>query len=204
MANKASAANVQADMQPPNFRAAVQHVRTTKAKKDKMSGLNGEIAAIYAKIEGFKVNRKGAKIFYALDNMEASERNDVLRSLNGMCDAAGWDEIDEDLVDKANDTVVHLRVGKQTDDFDELVDDDPLGVGDDLDEALAGEAFEMSEKELAKQEGRKNSARKTLDKATEPAAGTGADARAAMKSAAKEPYTGDNSDLAGTEPHGNA
>jgi len=103
MAKSASAESVQADMQPPNFRAAVQKVRTITAKKDKIGSVNGEIADIYAKIEGHKVNRQAAKIFYALDRMEMADRNDVLRSLEGLLDAAGYDEeAREDLVDKAS------------------------------------------------------------------------------------------------------
>lgn len=101
MAKTASTETVQSDMQPPNFRAAVQKVRTITAKRDKIGSVNGEISDIYAKIEGHKVNRKAAKIFYSLDRMEAVERNDILRSLEGLLDAAGYDEeAREDLVDQ--------------------------------------------------------------------------------------------------------
>jgi hypothetical protein len=167
MANKASA-------------EAVQATRGIKAKKDNVSSLNGEIADIYAKVDGHKVNVKAGKIFYALDRMEEDERNDVLRSLNGLCDAAGWDEVDEDLVDQAEGTVVHLRVGQSS-----------QPVVEDVDEALAGDDFEeASEEELAAQAGRavtaaKSRARKQLDK---PADG----------------FTGDNSDLADAQPQGRA
>ena len=188
MANKASAENVRADMQPPNFRAAVQRLRTIPAKRDKISSVNGEIADIYAKVEGHKVNRKGAKIFYALDRMEPEERADVLRSLNGLCDAAGWDETDEDLVDQAEGKVVHLRVGgaagqsgDEADLEEALADEAAAAVGDDVDEALKADDFEeATEEELAQQKLRKPSV-------------------ARVKSADKPavPYTGDNSDLAG-------
>lgn len=196
MANKASAENVQADMQPPNYRAAVQRIRTVSAKKDKISSVNGEIADIYAKVEGHKVNRKAAKIFYALDRMEADERNDVLRSLNGLCDASGWDETEEDLVDQAEGTVVHLRVGGNrqpaVEDGDAALDEALAGeaaeaLGDDLDEALGEDGFtEASEEELAAQAGRSDTAKKRTGKSD------------------AVPFTGDNSDLAGAQPQGNA
>ncbi len=190
MANKASAENVQADMQPPNYRSAVQRIRTIPAKKDKISSVNGEIADIYAKIEGHKVNRKAAKIFYALDRMEGDERADVLRSLNGLCDASGWDETSEDLVDQAEGNVVQMRVGSTrspaVEDGDVELDEalaDEAAAGDDLDEALGDDAFtEASEEELAAQAGR----------------GSKKDKAAAV------PFTGDNSDLAGAQPQGNA
>lgn len=209
MANKASAESVQRDMQPPNYRAAVQKIRTVQAKKDKLGSINGEISDIYAKVEGHKVNRKAGKIFYALDRMEAEERQDVIRSLNGLCDAAGWDENHEDLVDQAEGNVVPLRFGGgQTEDSEDLVDEalaDEAGEGDDVDAALADDFTEASAEELAAQAGRtesktKDRARKKLDDAA-PAPGTGAAAMKAMKEAAEKPvpFTGDNSDLAGGE-----
>lgn len=213
MANKATADGVRADMAPPNYRSAVQIIRTTKAKKDRISGINGEIAGIFAKVEGFKVNRKAGKIFAALDNMEADERNDVMRSLNGLFEAAGYEAEDaQDLVDMTEGAVVHLRFGKQPADAEDGVGTDEIDEalnegepGDDIDEALAGDDFvEASDEELAKQAGRgeskrKDAARKQLDQA-DPKPGTGA---AAMKTAG-ETYTGDNSDLANTAPQGAA
>lgn len=206
MAKKASAANVQADMAPPNYRSAVQHIRSAKAKKDKISGINGEIAQIYAKVEGFKVNAKAGKIFYALDNMTPEDRLDVMRSLNGLCDAAGRDETDSDLVDDAEGKVVHLRVGGQGDAGADI--DEALGEGDDgddLDQALTDGFSEASEAELAKQKGRadakaKERAREALDKAPKKASITSI--ASPKKSGAPEPYTGDNSDLA--DPKGAA
>lgn len=208
MANKASAAAVQGDMQPPNYRAAVQRIRTIQAKKDKIGSVNGEIADIYAKVEGHKVNRKGAKIFYALDRMTPEERQDVMRSLNGLCDAAGWDDNHEDLVDQAEGNVVSMRFGGGQADGDADLDEaiaEEAGKGDDVDEALAEDFTEATDEELAAQAGRaesktKERARKKLDDAA-PAPGTGAAAIAAMKKAAEEgvPFTGDNSDLAGGE-----
>lgn len=198
MANKASSENVQADMQPPNYRAAVQRIRTVQAKKDKIGSVNGEIADIYAKVEGHKVNRRAAKIFYALDRMEADERTDVLRSLNGLCDASGWDDESEDLVDQAEGTVVHLRVGTNRApavedgdaDLDEAIADE-ASAGDDLDEALGGDGFtEATADELAGQKGRADAVakRRVRDKLD----------------AASPAYTGDNSDLAGLQPQGAA
>lgn len=217
MAHKATSEGVRADMAPPNFRAAVQQIRTTKAKKDRVSGINGEIAGVYAKVEGFKVNKKAGKFFYALDNMEPEERNDVLRSVDGLIAASGWDADDQDLVDKAEGTVVPLRFGgaasKGDDgdaDLDEaLADEASRDLGDDVDEALRSDDFEeASDEELAAQAGRgkdkaKDRARAKLDQ--DPPPGTGAAAMKAMKEAGQVvPFTGDNSDLAGAKPQGSA
>lgn len=197
MANKASADRVQADMQPPNYRGAVQRIRTIKAKKDKIGSVNGEIADIYAKVEGHKVNRQAARIFYALDRMEADDRADVMRSLNGLCDAAGWESTDEDLVDQAEGTVVELRFGRNIPpvvedgdaDLDDALANEAAGDADDLGDALGGDDFqEATEEELAAQAGRAEP--KAKDRA-----------RAKLDAV---PFTGDNSDLAGAEPQGSA
>lgn len=201
MANKATADSVRADMAPPNFRAAVQQIRTTKAKKDRISGITGEISQIYAKVEGFKVDKKAGRVFYMLDNLEHDERMSFMRSLNGLIDAAGWETEAADLVDSAENKVVQLRVGgvggESVGDDEDIVEEALAGdkpTPSDMDD-VAGE-FEASEEELAKQVGRGA-------KAKDPAPGTGAAARAAMKAAsAQEPYTGDNSDLA--NPQGSA
>lgn len=124
MGSKATDNKVAADMSPPNYRGAVQRLRTIKTKKEKIAGVNGEIADIYAKVEGHKVNKKAARIFLILDTLDASDRNDVMRSFDGLCDAAGWDTEAADLVDQAEDNVVPLRVSR------------PAGAGIDVDEAL--------------------------------------------------------------------
>ena len=175
MAKKASTDRVQADMSPPNFRAAVQQLRSIKPKKDKLSGINGEIAAIYGRIEGYKVNAKAAKIFYPLDNMEHSERMEIMRALNGLMDAAGWEESAADLADKAENKVVHMRMPASR----ENGDDDN------------GDGFEMSPEELAKQTDRKAAKPKPAKPSTVKA----------VSPPAQEPYLGDNSDL---NPDGNA
>ena len=112
MGSKATDNKVAADMSPPNYRAAVQRLRTIKTKKEKIAGVNGEIADIYAKVEGHKVNKKAARIFLILDSLDGQDRLDVMRSFNGLCDAAGWDTEAEDLVDQAEGNVVPLRVSK--------------------------------------------------------------------------------------------
>ncbi len=221
MARKASADNVRADMQPANFRAAVNVIRTIKAKTDRISGINGEIAQIHAKVEGFKVNKKAGRIFLVLDKLEPDERSDILRSLNGLFDASGWDESEEDLVDQAEETTNVLRLPTfakgdqpQPDDLGEALGDNPP-EGDEIDQAMADD-FEATAEELAGQKGRNDDKAAKATKAAAPSAkakpkkdpppkasdpkpGTGAAARAAMKAA---PYTGDNSDLA--SPQGNA
>ena len=125
MGNKATKDSVAADMAPPNYRAAVQRLRTIKAKKDKIGGVNGEIADIYAKVEGHKVNRKAAKIWVVLDNLEPAERLDVMRSLDGLADAAGWEETASDLVDAAEGNVVPMRMTQRKPAGEESEDDEP-------------------------------------------------------------------------------
>lgn len=112
MAKSASANVVQSDLRPADFRGAVQLLRSIKAKKDKISGVNGEISKIYSRVEGEKkVNGKAARLFNQLDNMTPEDRQDCMRALNGLIDAAGWAETEADLMDQAEDNVVHMRVG---------------------------------------------------------------------------------------------
>ena len=111
MANAASDDRIKADIRPPDFRAAVTKIRSIEAKKTKISSLNGEVADIWAKVEGHKVNKDAGKTFRKLDKMELAERMDFMRSLNGLIDAAGWPKEDGDLVDGAEGNVVHMRVG---------------------------------------------------------------------------------------------
>lgn len=99
MAERATADRVAADMKPPNYRGAVQRLRSIKPKKEKIAGINGEISGIYDTVEGFKVNKKAARIFLTLDPLESDERQDIMRSFIGLCEAAGWDA--GDLVDQA-------------------------------------------------------------------------------------------------------
>jgi hypothetical protein len=173
---KATAEKVEADMSPPNYRGAVKLIGTVKAKKDRISSINGEIGGIWDRVEGFKVNKKAAKIYAALDNMEAKERNDVIRSLEGLCASADWDRSDL-LEERNNDNVVHLRdnnTGGGGDDDDDDLDaalDPNAPKGDDIDEALAPEKPPTPGAEaLAK-------ARERLD-------------------GGKRPYTGNDDDLA--------
>ena len=126
---KADPAKLAADMSPPNYRGAVQRLRTISAKKDKIASVNGEIADIYAKVEGHKVNRKAARIFVALDKLEKADRDDVMRSFDGLVEAAGWDAETEDLVDKAEGNVVPLRMRPA----DADVSDDDDGADEELD-----------------------------------------------------------------------
>ena len=198
MAKKATAEAVAADMRPPDFRAAVQRIRTIGAKKDKIASVNGEIADIYAKVEGHKVNRKAAKIFAALDGLEQPERDDILRSLSGLADAAGWDEESQDLVDQAEGTVVHARFGKRDTDGDDNAQNDQNDQDiDDAAAVVAGEddgapkdAVDDAVEGISEQvEGKKLGFREALGK-SKGHLGTNDQ---------REPYTGDNSDLAGED-----
>jgi hypothetical protein len=149
MAKKASAAAVAADLKPVDFRWGVQHIRGDYVKKkDKIASVNGEIADFWAKMESRKINKKAGKMFAALDKLEHEERVDIMRSLNGLIDAAGWDEEEADLVDQAQDNVVSLRVGKRevvddsddTDDIDEALDDDDVDEIDQVAKTIATKA----------------------------------------------------------------
>jgi hypothetical protein len=199
MADKASADRVAADMKPPNFRAAVQLIRgAIQKKKDRISGINGEISNEWAKVEGNKVNKKAGRIFMMLDKLEHDERTDIMRSLNGMIDAAGWDESASDLVDKASGNVVHLRVGGNAPASDGE-DGEGEGGGDDDAEMAEVEAAIAEPAPGARRRGRKpkddaaaaqtgvaKSADEARDRARSHIAGEAGD----------EPFTGDNSDLA--------
>lgn len=183
MAERASRDRVAADMRPPNWRAAVQVIRVSiEKKKAKIAEVNSAIATDWASVEGYKVNKKGGRIFAMLDKLEKPERDDIMRTINALADAAGWDKEITDLADQAEGKVVHLRVGVQG-------DDDRAGEGE-------GDEDEMAEVEAA---------------VAEPAKGKGARSVAARAAEAKakvaeqilgtkpedETYTGDNSDLAG-------
>lgn len=193
MANKATPDRVAADMRPPNYRGALAHIRSTIVKKkDKVSSLNGEIAATYAQIEGMKVNKKAAKLFGSLDKMEASERNDVLRSLQGLVDVAEWEKDITDLVDGAQDNVVHLRFTGVSDDGGAGEEDDDIPEpGEEGDDGAAAAAATIADKAAAAP---KPKATRSTTSVTEAARKK----REALDAQAKgEPYTGDNSDLAG-------
>lgn len=108
MAQNATGERVAGAIRPPNYRSAVSRIRSVKAKKEKIGSVNGEIADIWAKVEGDRVNKQAGKWFAKLDSLEPADRNDVLRSLQGLMDAAGWPSDVSDLADGGN--VVNLRV----------------------------------------------------------------------------------------------
>lgn len=189
MAKRADADTVAADMSPPNYRAAVQRLRGIKAKKEKIAGINGEIADIYAKTEGNKVNKVAARIFMMIDPKEHPDRLDILRSLNGLFDAAGWEEESQDLADRAEGTVVRGRFATGPDEGDgEDPPADPIGASAKSDEGVAG----VSKKEIVKRANAK--AIQSLANAKRHLGGK----------PMPDPYTGDNSDLGpqdGSKPH---
>ena len=132
MAEAANAENVNQGARPPDYRYAVQQIRgNIEKKKDRISSINGEIADVFAKIESRGVNKKGARIFAMLDKLEGPERLDVLRTVNGMCDASGWPDDNADLADQAEGNVVRMRVGKTADAEDENERGDGAAAGDD-------------------------------------------------------------------------
>jgi hypothetical protein len=183
---KATADKVAADMSPPNYRGAYKVLGTIDPKKAKIASLNGEIGGIFDRVEGFKVNKKAAKIFMALDKLEAVERNDIMKSLEGLIGVAEWDRSDlltlpnggddnpgggdEDEDDEVAEIADEITGEKpNTDEIDEVTE----VVGEKPDEAdpPAVNAFlERSKRHLK--------AVPTAGKKPDP-----------------EPYTGDNSDL---------
>lgn len=186
MAKKASAESVAADMSPPNYRGAVQIIRgAIVKKKEKIQGINSEIGDQWGKVEGFKVNKKAGQIFATLDKLEHSDRMEIMRSLNGLMDAAGWEEDDSDLVDDMEDNVVHLRLGKPAvteggeDELNEQGEDPAIA---DLCDAITDNP-------------------KPIDGLTDEIIAKAAAKKAALNAAAAKPvtekFTGDNSDLAG-------
>jgi hypothetical protein len=112
MANKATKESVAADMRPPGFRAAISLIRTQlNAKKDKIASINGELADMWAKVVGHKVDKFAAKTFAKLDGLETTDRVEFFRSFNGLAANADWPEIVVDLVDAAEGNKVTMRLG---------------------------------------------------------------------------------------------
>ena len=185
---KATSEKVAADMSPPNYRGAYKILGTIDAKKNRIAALNGEIGGVFDRVEGFKVNKKAAKMFMALDKLEAVERNDIMRSLEGLIGVAEWDRSDllsaghED-PDGGDDTSGDDDDGTE-DEENEIVDaiGDDKPATDDLDEAtdnIAAPAADDAPKGNAFLERSKRHLRAV------PAGGK----------PDPEPYTGDNSDL---------
>lgn len=137
MAKKADEGQVSAAIRPPDFRGAVARIRSIVAKKTKLASVNGEIADIFAKIEGLKVNKVAARFFGKLDAMEQADRSDIIRSLNGLMDVADWDRNISDLADGG--TVINGRFGKAEDGGD--------GEGEGEDNGVPGEPDEEEQQE---------------------------------------------------------
>jgi len=201
MAEKASADRVAADMQPPNYRAAVQRIRHAIQKiRDKIAENNAKISEEWGKVEGFKVGKKAGRIFQMLDKLDHEERTEIMRDLNGLIDAAGWDETAGDLVDTAQGNVVHLRVGGSAETGGAKDDEEPSGDDDES---------EMAEVEAAVAEPKPRRGRKAATGISDEERKASQEATSAVAQAARDrvaarrgmippvqEYTGDNSDLA--------
>lgn len=108
MAKKADKDRVRADLAPPDYEGAIEIIRNRiQAKKNQVSGINGEVSGLWDQIEKKGVNKEGARVFLKLDGLEEPVRNDVLRTIQAMSAAAGWDKAG-DLVDKITDNVVQM------------------------------------------------------------------------------------------------
>lgn len=141
MAENANEGRVRADIRPPDYRAALLKIRTQiAAKKKKLGEVQGEISDVWAKIEGHKVNKQAAKFFAKCDGMEAKDRADIIRSFNGLADAAGWDKDASDLADGGK--VVPMRLGEDAEGEE--------GEGDDAGEGAGEEEGEGDEPDRAR------------------------------------------------------
>lgn len=161
MARSATNGTVSADMRPTDYRGAVKRLETIDNKATKQQKIAKEIGEVYSACEGIcGVSKVAAKMWRALKKLEGPERLEVFRDLNGLIDAAGWDRQGADLVDQAQNNVVHVGFGNGNGDgsIDDEVDvDGDDGDGEELnpDEQPAQEDdFEASAEELARQEGR--------------------------------------------------
>jgi hypothetical protein len=207
MAERASADRVAADMRPPDYRAAIKRIRSAIiAKQTRIASINGEISDEWSKVESNRVNKKAARIFLSLDKLEGEERADIVRSLNGLIAASGWDLDATDLVDKAQGSVVPLHVGPRVGDEgqgDSQGDDEDEGEGDEHE--ADGEA-EMQSLEAAIEAEEKPASRKSRRTKADQAQVTTdvarrADARREQMrsklSVVPPAHEGDNTDLAG-------
>lgn len=140
MAKAASKDSVNATTQAPDARFAVQQIRFgIKKRKDKISGINGEIADDWKKIEARGINKTGARIWEILDKLSHEERVDAMRTFNAMADVSEWDKQAEDLADMAGDNVVPLRAhipGEPEPDAEQDLDELERGdaVGDEMED----------------------------------------------------------------------
>lgn len=111
MAKAANAENVNQSRQAPDARYAVQTIRgNIKKKKDRVSGINGEINAEWEKMQARGIDKVGARLWAALDKLEPDERRSAMRTFNDMCDVSEWPEQQADLVDTAQNKVVPMRM----------------------------------------------------------------------------------------------
>jgi hypothetical protein len=194
MADRATSDRIAADMQPPKYREAVKRIRGINAKKQKIGGVNGEIKGIYDQIEGYRVDKRAARIFLTLDNMEHEDRVTIFRDLNKMIDVADWAPAQADIVDQAQGNVVTLRAGGAAQ------------VERDREENAAGEDREIDET-MTKVENDGGDDVTGADQAgsfLSDVAAQRAKERSETQSKRRKPkeedvipYTGDNSDLAG-------
>jgi hypothetical protein len=195
MAERASAAGVAADMNPPKYREAVKRLRGIVAKKAKIAGVNGEISGIYDTVEGYKVNKKAGRIFLTLDALEADERADILRSLFGLIEVAEW-EPGGDMVDQAEGAAAGNIIAAQFGGRREKSRDGENAAGEDLEleetlqeieqpEPAAEEPAPSKRKRLSPAEARAKVAEHFAQGEAPPPSGQ----------EAPEPYAGDDADL---------
>jgi hypothetical protein len=97
----------------PAFKAVLTILRVEmKKKKDRIAGINGEMADLWGRVEGHKVDKLGAKMFMMMDKLEPDERVAAMRSFDELCDLAEWPEMAADLADLAEGKEVPMRMGQ--------------------------------------------------------------------------------------------
>lgn len=202
MADRATADRVGADMKPPNYRGAVQRLRTIKPKKERIAGINGEIGGIYDAVEGFKVNKKAARIFLTLDGLEPDEQQDIWRSLMGLIEFAGWQK--GDLVDQAeggegNIVAADFKRGRKgADDIAESTgqsDENDAGEDREIDDTMREVEGMPAELPTADNPNPDKPKRLSPAEARAKVAKHFGAGEAPPKGDDPAPYTGDNSDL---------
>lgn len=121
MAERATADSVGAALDGPNYRAALNIIKTDIARaKQTQSKAGGEAGQAWTRIEKMRVNKKGAQIAASIIAMEEALAHDVIRSLVNIVYYAGMLPT-PDLVDIAE------RLGSGAG----LDDEDPEGAKDE-------------------------------------------------------------------------
>lgn len=216
MAQKATKESVSAATREPNYSSAIQLMRhAIRQKKDKIAELNGDIGGHWNSIVSYQVPKAAGQFWMKLEKLEPAERADILRGLHGLIDASGWDQ--PDLVDQAEqrdddgepktgENVVPLRKGKAKAEPEAPAAEEPAPAPKKRGrppKAKLSPAYSKDEAPAVGDEPSKSYSEVLKDAAPPPERLMDKMARLQQgaygngEKPATEPYTGDNSDLAG-------